>query len=73
MIEYAVTKPGWALQTDLVADSHTGTVTFEPPDDTKDAGCKMIWEVEFYTRRYGGLYQAVTEFTIGTAARTVAE
>lgn len=33
----------------------------------------MIWEVEFDTRRRRGLYQAVTEFTIGTAARTVAE
>eukprot|EP00584_Thalassiosira_punctigera_P009795 CAMPEP_0172530312 /NCGR_PEP_ID=MMETSP1067-20121228/4079_1 /TAXON_ID=265564 ORGANISM="Thalassiosira punctigera, Strain Tpunct2005C2" /NCGR_SAMPLE_ID=MMETSP1067 /ASSEMBLY_ACC=CAM_ASM_000444 /LENGTH=503 /DNA_ID=CAMNT_0013314489 /DNA_START=243 /DNA_END=1754 /DNA_ORIENTATION=- len=70
-IEYTVTKPGWAFQSDLVDGSHVGSVSFIPAEN--GPGCKMIWKVEFDAVRFRGLYQAVTKFTIGTAARTVAE
>jgi len=71
VIQYRVTKPGPALAPDLVSGSHLGTVTFQPHPNGE--GCRMVWTVQFDTRRWVGLYQRVTEFTIGTAARTVAE
>eukprot|EP00580_Thalassiosira_gravida_P015063 CAMPEP_0201666728 /NCGR_PEP_ID=MMETSP0494-20130426/9515_1 /ASSEMBLY_ACC=CAM_ASM_000839 /TAXON_ID=420259 /ORGANISM="Thalassiosira gravida, Strain GMp14c1" /LENGTH=449 /DNA_ID=CAMNT_0048146185 /DNA_START=228 /DNA_END=1577 /DNA_ORIENTATION=+ len=71
LIEYTVTKPGWAFQSDLVDNSHSSSVSFVPLENS--SGCKMIWNVEFDTIRFRGLYQAVTEFTIGTASRTVVE
>lgn len=70
-LQYRVTKPGPAFAPDLVAGSHLGNVSFEPNDNKK--GYKMIWSVQFDTKRLVNLYQRVTEFTIGTAARTVAE
>ena len=71
ILQYRVTKPGPAFAPDLVAGSHLGNVSFEPNDNKK--GYKMIWSVQFDTKRLVNLYQRVTEFTIGTAARTVAE
>lgn len=71
ILQYRVTKPGPAFAPDLVAGSHLGSVSFEPNDDKK--GYKMIWSVQFDTKRLLNLYQRVTEFTIGTAAKTVAE
>lgn len=66
-ISYHVSKPG-PFFPDLVENSHRGTVTFS--SESKNT---MSWEVEFATTRFRRLYQAVTEFTIGVAARTVQE
>lgn len=70
-LQYRVTKPGPAFALDLIDGSHLGTVSFQPNDN--DKGCTMIWSVQFDTKRLVNVYQRVTEFTIGTAARTVAE
>ena len=70
-LEYKVTSPGPALASDLIPDTHAGRVTFT--SNNQGEGCRMIWKVEFNVARLQTLYQRVTEFTIGTAARTVAE
>ena len=70
-LQYRVTKPGQAFAPDLINGSHLGTVSFVPNSNSQ--GYKMIWSVQFDTKRLVNVYQKVTEFTIGTAARTVAE
>ncbi|KAL3913595.1 MAG: hypothetical protein SGARI_000578 [Bacillariaceae sp.] len=71
---YMVTKPGPFFQTDLVPDSHKGTVKFQSLRDKYGQDqCRMTWEVTFDTARFNLLYQSFTEFTVGTAARTVEE
>ncbi|KAL3932865.1 MAG: hypothetical protein SGBAC_010651 [Bacillariaceae sp.] len=64
IIRYEVSEAG-PFFADLVPGSHQGTVTFLV--DT------LIWEVEFETTQLCALYQSVTEFTVGVAARTVQE
>lgn len=79
-IRYTVSKPG-PFFADMVPNSHQGTVQFQlesqsiigSTEEQQKHDIKMIWEVEFETTRFRPLYQAVTEFTIGVAARTVAE
>ena len=70
-LQYRVTKPGPAFGPDLIDGSHLGTVSFVPNNASQ--GYQMIWSVQFDARRWVNVYQKVTEFTIGTAARTVAE
>lgn len=70
-LQYRVTKPGPAFGPDLIDGSHLGTVSFVPNNASQ--GYQMIWAVQFNTKRWVNVYQKVTEFTIGTAARTVAE
>ncbi|CAJ1945279.1 unnamed protein product [Cylindrotheca closterium] len=65
IIRYLVSEAG-PFFADLVPGSHQGTVTISQEN-------KMIWEVEFETTRLRALYQSVTEFTVGIAARTVQE
>lgn len=64
---YHVSKPGPFFASDLVPNSHQGTVTISSNDRT------MTWEVGFETTRFRRLYQLFTEFTVGVAARTVEE
>ena len=71
VLEYRVTKAGPAFALDLIDGSHLGTVSFEPNSNSQ--GYTMIWSVQFDTKRMVNVYKKVTEFTIGTAARTVAE
>lgn len=68
-IEYKVTQPGPLFGLDLVSGSHEGLVSFE----SIGSGCKMTWDVSFETKRFKSLYESFTSFTVGTAARTVAE
>ena len=63
-LEYTVSNAG-PFFAELVPNSHKGTVTFD--------NNVMTWQVEFETIKLRGLYQRVTEFTIGVAARTVQE
>ena len=70
-LQYRVTKPGPAFAPDLINGSHLGIVSFVPNSNSQ--GYQMIWSVQFDTKRLVNVYQKVTEFTIGTAARTVAE
>ena len=70
-LQYRVTKPGPAFAPDLIDGSHLGTVSFVPNNNSQ--GYQIIWSVQFDTKRLVIMYQKVTEFTIGTAARTVAE
>ena len=70
-LQYRVTKPGPAFAPDLIDGSHLGTVSFVPNSNSQ--GYQMNWSVQFDTKRLVNVYQKVTEFTIGTAARTMAE
>ena len=70
-ITYTVSNAG-PFFADLVPNSHVGTVQFSRRS-TNSTSLSMVWQVEFETTRFQALYQAVTEFTIGIASRTVAE
>jgi len=85
-LEYKVTSPGPFFGPDLVLGSHIGTVDFSSEyssanddgeyDDSMGSSSittTLVWKVEFDAIRLLGLYQKVTEFTIGTAATTVCE
>jgi hypothetical protein len=73
-IQYKITKPGPFLQADLIPNSHLGTVNFITTQSTHEIQeCKMIWDVSFETKRFKQFYEAFTEFTIGTASRTVSD
>ena len=77
-LEYKVTSPGPFFGPDLVKGSHNGRVSFsstyeDSGDESSDIVTTLVWKVQFDAIRLLGLYQAVTEFTIGTAASTVQE
>ena len=73
-LEYKVTSPGPFFGPDLVKGSHNGRVSFSSAYvDSGDIVTTLVWKVQFDAIRLLGLYQAVTEFTIGTAASTVQE
>ena len=60
IFRYQVSEAGPFFADLVPGSSHQGTVTISQDN-------KMFWEVEF------ALYQSVTEFTVGVAARTVQE
>ncbi len=78
-LEYKVTSPGPFFGPDLVKGSHNGRVSFSSAyvdssdEKSSDIVTTLVWKVQFDAIRLLSLYQAVTEFTIGTAASTVQE
>lgn len=78
-LEYTVTSPGPFFGPDLVKGSHNGKVSFSSAyadisdEMSSEIITTLVWSVQFDAIRLLGLYQAVTEFTIGTAATTVQE
>jgi hypothetical protein len=64
-LSYYVSKPG-PFFADLVPNSHMARVTFSSENE-------MSWDVEFETTRFRSLYESITKFTVGVAARTVQE
>jgi hypothetical protein len=63
VVEYKVSKLGFFLEKDLVADSHAGTVEFIPTAD----GTKMAWTVTFDCEERFEFWKRVTQFSIGSA------
>jgi hypothetical protein len=62
-LDYKVSKWG-AIENDMVKDSHTGTVEFEPIEN----GTLMKWKVKFDTYERYNLWKRVTAFLVGTAS-----
>ncbi|CAB9497700.1 unknown protein [Seminavis robusta] len=73
-ISYTVSNSG-PFFADLVPNSHRGTVQFFTQEEEVEQSTTLLmkWQVEFETTRFRDIYQAVTDFTIHVAARTVAE
>lgn len=66
-VQYKVTKSG-ILASEIVPDSHLGTVTFEAHEQ---GGTRLVWDVSFETKAPNRtfIWQAVTEQTIGDTCR----
>ena len=71
-IQYKVTDAG-PFFADLIPGSHVASVNFEATSNDCSEGCTMTWDVTFSTTRWSSFYEAVTQFTVGTAATTVQE
>lgn len=71
-IEYTVTDPGPAYS-DVVAGSHSGSVSFTNREESGGSGCELVWTVQFQVLRWKPFYQLLTEWTLSTAANTVKE
>ena len=67
-ISYKVTDAG-PFFPGIISGSHSANVTFE---HTSQATI-MKWDVSFETTKFYRLYQAITEWTVGTAATTIEE
>ena len=72
VLQYKVTDPGPIFGNWIVRNSHVGHVTFQPHNDTS---CTLVWQVNFEidSPQFPGLLQKFTEFTVGTAVRTIVE
>lgn len=67
-ISYKVTDAG-PLFPGIIPGSHSANVTFEQTNQTT----VMNWGVSFETTKFYSLYEAITQWTVGTAASTVEE
>eukprot|EP00985_Skeletonema_marinoi_P000235 scaffold68_cov163-Skeletonema_marinoi.AAC.2 len=67
-ISYKVTDAG-PLFPGIIPDTHSANVTFEYTNQAT----VMNWDVSFETTKFYTLYEAVTQWTVGTAATTVEE
>ena len=61
-LAYTVTDAGPVLGVDVVAGSHTGTVSFTPSDEDCT---EMLWDVEFDCSGRTPLWEAVTQNSVG--------
>ena len=71
-IQYKVTDAG-PFFADLIPGSHVASVNFEATSNDCSEGCTMTWDVTFSTKRWSSFYEAVTQFTVGTAATTTVQ
>lgn len=67
-ISYKVTDAG-PFFPGIIPGSHSANVTFE----CTNQATVMNWDVSFQTTKFYTLYQAITQWTVGTAASTVEE
>jgi len=67
-ISYKVTDAG-PLFPGIIPDTHSANVTFEYTNQAT----VMNWDVSFETTKFYTLYEAVTQWTVGTSATTVQE